>query len=100
MMLMEILSKLFHDDNNTVSKMLYFFSYKWSLDNFELGKRLGRGKFGRVYMAREKKTGYIVALKTLMKREIAQNHVERQVLREIEIQTHIKLEIKSVVKLF
>lgn len=54
MMLMEILSKLFHDDNNTVSKMLYFFSYKWSLDNFELGKRLGRGKFGRVYMAREK----------------------------------------------
>ncbi|KAK5650667.1 hypothetical protein RI129_001696 [Pyrocoelia pectoralis] len=63
--------------------------YKWSLDNFELGTRLGRGKFGRVFVAREKRSGWIVALKTLLKQEIAKNNVERQVLREIEIQSHL-----------
>ncbi|KAJ3648858.1 hypothetical protein Zmor_020629 [Zophobas morio] len=64
--------------------------YKWSLDDFELGGRLGRGKFGRVYVARERKTGFVVALKTLLKREIVKGNVERQILREIEIQSHLK----------
>lgn len=64
--------------------------YKWSLDDFELGKRLGRGKFGRVFMAREKRTGFIVALKTLIKKEIVKGRVERQIMREIEIQSHLK----------
>ncbi|XP_074040858.1 aurora kinase B [Leptinotarsa decemlineata] len=64
--------------------------YKWSLDDFELGQRLGRGKFGRVYVARERKTGFIVALKTLLKRELVKGRVERQTLREIEIQSHLK----------
>ncbi|KAK4875517.1 hypothetical protein RN001_011939 [Aquatica leii] len=64
--------------------------YKWSLSAFELGTRLGRGKFGRVFIARERKTGYVVALKTLLKIEIANNNMERQVLREIEIQSHLK----------
>ncbi|XP_050293041.1 aurora kinase B-like [Anthonomus grandis grandis] len=64
--------------------------YKWSLDNFELGRRLGRGKFGRVYLAKEKRTGFLVALKTLIKKEIVEGRVERQTLREIEIQSHLK----------
>ncbi|CAH0557468.1 unnamed protein product [Brassicogethes aeneus] len=64
--------------------------YKWSLDDFELGSRLGRGKFGRVYTAREKQTGFLVALKTLYKKEIVKGRVERQLLREIEIQSHLK----------
>lgn len=51
---------------------------------------MGRGKFGRVYCAREKKTGFVVALKTLMKAEIVKGGVERQILREIEIQSHLK----------
>ena len=36
---------------------------KWSLDNFDIGRPLGKGKFGNVYMAREKSSKYIVALK-------------------------------------
>jgi len=35
----------------------------WGLDDFEIGRPLGRGKFGSVYLAREKATQYIVALK-------------------------------------
>lgn len=36
---------------------------RWQLDDFDIGKPLGRGKFGNVYLARERKSKYIVALK-------------------------------------
>lgn len=36
---------------------------RWMLSDFDIGKPLGRGKFGNVYLAREKKSKYIVALK-------------------------------------
>jgi serine/threonine protein kinase len=61
----------------------------WSINDFEIGKPLGRGKFGRVYVAREKRTKYVVALKCLNKRQLTKGHMEHQVRREIEIQTHL-----------
>ncbi|BGP49936.1 spindle assembly checkpoint kinase [Rhodotorula kratochvilovae] len=62
----------------------------FSLSSFEIGKPLGKGKFGRVYMARTKaEPKYIVALKCLHKEEIVKNKVEKQVRREIEIQSHL-----------
>lgn len=67
-----------------------FCSYQWSLNDFELGSCLGRGKYSRVFIAREKQTGDIIALKTLVKKELVENSVERQVLREIEIQSRLK----------
>lgn len=70
--------------------MFLFPSYSWSLDDFDVGKRMGRGKFGRVYAAKIKNTDYVVALKTLSKYEVAKERVERLILREIEIQTHLK----------
>ncbi|KAJ3336052.1 hypothetical protein HDU91_001928, partial [Kappamyces sp. JEL0680] len=63
---------------------------RWSLDDFDVGKALGKGKFGRVYLAREKKSGYVVALKVLFKSELAENKVEKQLRREIEIQSHLR----------
>ena len=35
----------------------------WSLKCFDIGKPLGKGKFGSVYLAREKKEKFIVAIK-------------------------------------
>lgn len=35
----------------------------FAIDDFEIGKKLGRGRFGNVYVAREKRHGYICALK-------------------------------------
>lgn len=35
----------------------------WQLTDFDIGKPLGRGKFGNVYLARERSSKYIVALK-------------------------------------
>jgi hypothetical protein len=63
---------------------------RWSLDDFDVGRPLGKGKFGRVYLAREKKSGYVVALKVLFKSELAENRVEKQLRREIEIQSHLR----------
>lgn len=65
---------------------------RWKFDDFEIGASLGRGKFGRVYLAREKKSGFIVALKILFKTEITGSNATKQVRREIEIQSHMKHE--------
>lgn len=69
---------------------VFSISYQFSTDDFELGAPLGRGKFGRVYLAREKTSKYMVALKVMFKSELQKGHVERQVLREIEIQSRLK----------
>ena len=63
---------------------------QWTLNDFEIGKPLGRGKFGSVYLAREKKTKYIVAVKVLQKSQLLKAGVEHQLRREIEIQSHLR----------
>ncbi|KAJ1970748.1 spindle assembly checkpoint kinase [Dimargaris xerosporica] len=71
---------------------------QWSLQDFDIGKPLGRGKFGRVYLAREKSSGYVVALKVLFKSEIKQPNLARQLRREVEIQSHLRHE--NILRLF
>lgn len=63
--------------------------YSWSLNDFQIGAPLGRGKFGRVYLAREKNTHYMVAIKLLIKSELLKHGMQHQVIREIEIQTRL-----------
>lgn len=77
------------------------------LSDFEIGRALGKGKFGRVFMARTKPSvsrasgtssvappngggGYIVALKTLYKSELINTPMEKQLRREIEIQMNLR----------
>lgn len=62
---------------------------QFHLGMFEIGKPLGKGKFGRVYLARERSTGFVCALKVLHKSELQQGKVEKQVRREIEIQSNL-----------
>lgn len=63
---------------------------RWTLSDFEIGLPLGKGKFGSVYLAREKRTKYIVALKVLQKKQLLRAGVEHQLRREIEIQSHLR----------
>ncbi|KIY52399.1 kinase-like protein [Fistulina hepatica ATCC 64428] len=64
---------------------------EWNLTDFEIGRPLGKGKFGRVYMVRTKcEPKYILALKTLYKSEIIASRVEKQTRREIEIQQNLR----------
>lgn len=60
------------------------------LGMFEIGRPLGKGKFGRVYLARERERGFVCALKVLHKDEITRGRVEKQVAREIEIQSNLR----------
>ncbi|EJU03054.1 kinase-like protein [Dacryopinax primogenitus] len=64
---------------------------EWHLSDFEIGRPLGKGKFGRVYMVRTKEEPkFVLALKTLYKDEIIQGRVEKQIRREIEIQQNLR----------
>jgi len=62
----------------------------WKLSDFDVGRPLGKGKFGNVYLARTKKYHIPVALKILFKSQIVNSNVEHQIIREIEIQTHLR----------
>ena len=63
---------------------------RWTLEDFDIGRPLGKGKFGNVYLAREKASKYIVALKVLFKSQLQKAQVEHQLRREIEIQSHLR----------
>jgi len=83
----EIENKLMmHTENRSDSRP----PAKWNLTDFDIGKPLGRGKFGNVYLAREKRSKYIVALKVMFKNQLQQSNVEHQLRREIEIQSHLR----------
>lgn len=56
------------------------------------------GKFGNVYLAREKNSKYIVALKVLQKQQLLKANVEHQLRREIEIQSHLRH--RNILRLF
>ncbi|KAJ0023336.1 hypothetical protein NQD34_003235 [Periophthalmus magnuspinnatus] len=62
----------------------------WSLENFEIGRPLGKGKFGNVYLARERQSMFILALKVLFKKQLEKAGVEHQLRREVEIQSHLR----------
>lgn len=63
---------------------------RWCITDFDIGRPLGKGKFGNVYLAREKTSKFIVAMKVLFKDQIKKADIEHQVRREIEIQTHLR----------
>ena len=78
---------------------------QWKLEDFEIGRPLGRGKFGRVYLALEKVNNFPVALKVIQKKQLLvifkikqKSGVEKQLRREIEIQTHLNHE--NILKLY
>ncbi|KAF2872427.1 kinase-like domain-containing protein [Massariosphaeria phaeospora] len=68
------------------------------LHNFELGRPLGRGKFGRVFLARHKDTNYICAIKMIKKAQCAGDEGETLVRRELEV--HQNLAHPNILRFF
>lgn len=62
----------------------------FTIEDFEVGRPLGKGKFGNVYLARERASHFVVALKVLFKSQMEKEGVEHQLRREIEIQAHLR----------
>ncbi|XYA02938.1 spindle assembly checkpoint kinase [Meyerozyma guilliermondii] len=59
------------------------------LDDFDLGKVLGKGKLGKVYCVRHRESGYVCALKVMTKKDLVELKLERNFRREIEIQSEL-----------
>ena len=60
------------------------------LSDFLIGKKLGSGQFGHVYLAKYKSTQFICAIKVINKKWISENlKCMNQLRREIEIQSHL-----------
>jgi hypothetical protein len=89
-----------NNNNNKMKDVQYPRTQKsdWNINDFEIGRPLGLGKFGRVYLAREKKTRFIVALKILDKEHIKKNNGQNQLRREIEIQANLRH--KNILRMF
>lgn len=85
---------------------------RWSVDSFQWGHKLGKGRFGSVYAAKEKESGFICALKVnllslapvhrfnngcqmtirvqvMYRSQLKKSSMEYQVRREIEIQVRV-----------
>ncbi|KAI0537452.1 serine/threonine-protein kinase [Xylaria digitata] len=60
------------------------------LGMFTIGRPLGKGKFGRVYLAKHRESSYICALKMLKKEEITREKAEMHVRREIEVHSNLR----------
>ncbi|TFJ84251.1 hypothetical protein NSK_004242 [Nannochloropsis salina CCMP1776] len=69
----------------------------WSRHDFAFNPNpIGRGRYGSVYMAREKKTGRRVAVKVLHKAQLEADGVWHQIKNEVEI--HCKLRHRHIVR--
>jgi hypothetical protein len=71
---------------------------QFKMSHFEIGKPLGRGKFGDVYLARHRKTGFVCAIKAIKKKQLLKAGVEHQLRREIEIQSHLRQ--RNILRMF
>jgi serine/threonine protein kinase len=77
---------------------LYFNPENWGIRDFQIGRPLGTGKFGRVYLARERTSKLVVVLKILSKKKLLRYKFETQTRREIEI--HSNLTHPNIIKLY
>jgi hypothetical protein len=71
---------------------------KFKEEDFEFGKKLGKGKFGHVFLARDKKTNFLVAIKVMEKVAIVNMKSEKQVVREIKIHSYLNHE--NIIQLY
>mmetsp|Transcript_1825 Transcript_1825/g.2881 ORF Transcript_1825/g.2881 Transcript_1825/m.2881 type:complete len:410 (+) Transcript_1825:135-1364(+) len=71
---------------------------KWSIDSFVLGRALGKGKFGNVYLGRDKESQKYIALKVLFKAPLRAANSVHSLRREVEIQS--RLRHPNIVRLF
>lgn len=69
-----------------------------SIDDFELGKPLGTGRFGQVWLAKHREKGYVVAIKMMQMSEIKSDCDVKNLRREAEV--HLSLDHPNILKMY
>ncbi|XP_015112038.1 serine/threonine-protein kinase Aurora-2 [Diachasma alloeum] len=79
-----------YDENNQNVENSSQEKKQWTLSDFSMGKKIAQGSFGIVYSAKEKHQNVVIAIKVLFKTDIKKRNLKQQVLKEIEIHSHLK----------
>eukprot|EP00759_Apiculatamorpha_spiralis_P025274 PhF_6_TR28302/c0_g1_i1/m.41917/K08850/AURKX; aurora kinase, other len=67
------------------------FDKQWQPSDFEIGRKLGEGRFAKVYIARHRSTKRIVAVKVMSCDVLSsQKDLRSQIRREMEVQHHCR----------
>jgi aurora kinase len=74
------------DPNNKKAEGPQLDFQKIKINQFKLGKKLGSGRFGNVYIAEEKETRFVYAIKVMNKAKIKEAEMEEQIVQEIKLQ--------------
>lgn len=76
------------------------FEKSWDMTDFHFGKLLGKGRFGRVYVAKEIRTKYqhLVAIKMMSKDYILENNTTENLKRECDF--HLKLKHPNIIEFY
>jgi serine/threonine protein kinase len=72
------------------------FDYQVCMENYEMGKKLGEGGFGQVYLATDKSSGKKVAIKLL---SVLEHPLSPHMMNK-EIEALAKLKHRHIVKLY
>lgn len=72
----------------------------WSLADFDIGRKIGTGRFGKLYLAREKRSKCAVVLKCISKELILYHNLFHQLRREVELQAYAGRHHRHVLTLY
>ncbi|CAM9154287.1 unnamed protein product [Hapterophycus canaliculatus] len=73
---------------------------RWNLSCFTMGKPIGKGRFGNVYLAREKASMKVLALKIMLKKDLEAAGVYHQVKSEIDIHVNYGSGCPNIVRCY
>lgn len=93
----DMITKETMEESQIMMKSIIF-EKKLGIEDFELGKCVGSGKFGDVFICRHKITGTLFALKKIFKSEIQSYNMIEQFTRELRI--HYRLDHPNIIKLY
>lgn len=70
----------------------------WSIDDFDVGDVIGEGRFGKVFVAREKKSRFVCVLKIIRKKLLTKHNLEKQLISEIGL--HSSFNHPNILRLY